>query len=109
MTTDDRLDRMKKVVDSWSQDRALIKLSQSLVPTLDQLRKLQEQLGRRIQTGIIEDLMSANTLQDVDAIIIVNDWYFERWPVLIRFAARARNRIERVNNLKLASWVNQIN
>ena len=104
-----RLDRIKKVIDSWSRDPELNKLSQWLVPTFEQLNELQEQLGRRIQTGIIEDLMSANTLQDVDAIVIANDWYFERWPVLIRFAARARNRIERVNNLKLASWVNQLN
>ena len=104
-----RLDRIKKVIDSWSRDPELNKLSQWLVPTFEQLNELQEQLGRRIQTGIIEDLMSANTLQDVDAIVIANDWYFERWPVLIRFAARARNRIERVNNLKLASWINQIN
>ena len=106
---DERLDRIKKVVDSWSQDRALIKLIQSLVPTLEQLGELQEQLGRRIQAGIIEDLMNANTLQEVDAIVVENDWYFERWPVLIRFAARARNRIERVNNLKLASWISQLN
>jgi len=70
---------------------------------------LQEQLGRRIQSGIIEDLMRANTLQDVDVIVVENVWYFERWPVLIRFAAKARNRIERVNNLKLATWVNQLN
>ena len=104
-----RLDRIKKVIDSWSRDPELNKLSQWLVPTFEQLNELQEQLGRRIQTGIIEDLMSANTLQDVDTIVIANDWYFERWPVLIRFAARARNRIERVNNLKLASWINQIN
>jgi len=104
-----RLDRIKKVIDSWSRDPELNKLSQWLVPTFEQLNELQEQLGRRIQTGIIEDLMSANTLQDVDAIVIANDWYFERWPVLIRFAARARNRIERVNNLKLASWINQLN
>lgn len=109
MTTDERLDRIKKVVDSWSQDRALIKLSQSMAPTVDQLKELQEQLGRRIQTGIIEDLMNANTLQEVDDIVTDNDWYFERWPVLIRFAARARNRIERVNNLKIASWISQLN
>jgi len=109
MTKDDRLNRMKKVIDSWSRDPELNKLSQSLIPTIEQLGELQEQLGRRIQSGIIEDLMNANTLQEVDTIVIENDWYFERWPVLIRFAARARNRIERVNNLKLASWKWQIN
>jgi len=106
---DERLNRMKKVIDSWSRDPELNKLSQSLAPTLEQLDELQEQLGRRIQSGIIEDLMNANTLQEVDSIVIDNDWYFERWPVLIRFAARARNRIERINNLKLASWINQLN
>ena len=106
---DDRLDRIKKVVDSWSQDSEFNRLSQSLIPTIEQLGELQEQLGRRIQAGIIEDLMNANTLQEVDAIVVENDWYFERWPVLIRFAARARNRIERVNNLKLASWISQLN
>jgi len=109
MTTDERLNRMKKVVDSWSHDPELNKLNQSLVPTIEQLKELQEQLGRRIQSGIIEDLMRANTLQDVDVIVVENVWYFERWPVLIRFAAKARNRIERVNNLKLATWVNQLN
>ena len=109
MTTDERLNRMKKVVDYWVKDQELNKLSQSLLPTLEQLKELQEQLGKRIQSGIIEDLMRANTLQEVDDIVIENDWYFERWPVLIRFAARARNRIERINNLKLATWVNRLN
>jgi len=107
MTTDERLDRIKELVDSWSRDLEFN--SQSPVPTIEQLRELQEQLGRRIQTGIIEDLMNANTLQEVDSIVIDNSWYFEQWPVLIRFAARARNRIERVNNLKLASWMSQLN
>jgi len=109
MTTDERLERMKKVIDSWSRDPELNKLSQWLAPTLEQLGELQERLGRRIQSGIMEDLMRANTLQKVDTIVVENVWYFERWPVLIRFAARARNRIERVNNLKLASWKNQMN
>ena len=104
---DERLDRIKELVDSWSRDLEFN--SQSPVPTIEQLRELQEQLGRRIQTGIIEDLMNANTLQEVDSIVIDNSWYFEQWPVLIRFAARARNRIERLNNLKLASWINQLN
>jgi len=109
MTTDERLNRIKELVDSWSQDSELNRLNQSTVPKLEQLKELQEQLGRRIQSDIIEDLMSANTLQKVDAIVIANVWYFERWSMLIRFAARARNRIERLNNLKLASWINQLN
>ena len=109
MTTDDRLDKMKKIIDSWSQDQELNRLSQALVPTIEQLGELQEQLGRRIQSGIIEELLCANTLQEVDAIVVENYWYFERWPMLIRFAARARNRIEKVNNLKLASWMSQLN
>jgi hypothetical protein len=80
------------------------KLNKSLIPSMEQLRELQEQLGHNIQLGIIEELMAAQTLSDVDNIISDNEWYFERWPQLIRQAALARCRIENLTLTKFKSW-----
>ena len=65
-------------------------------PHFDGFIKLHEQLKQDIQRGIIEDLMNARTIAEIDAIEARDEVYFQMWDELSLHARKARARIKNV-------------
>ena len=70
------------------------KLNKSLTPSLEQLRELQLTLKHRIQRSIIEDLMNARTIGQVNAVVTRNSEWISEWPELLAYKQSALNRIK---------------
>jgi hypothetical protein len=72
------------------------KLNKSLLPSYEMLKELQATLGKRIQLSIIEDIMNAHTVPELEQIRQDNEFWFEEWPELSLHYDKALNRIKNV-------------
>lgn len=72
------------------------RLNKSLLPSYEMLKELQATLGKRIQLGIIEDMMNARTIAELEEIKSSNDVWFAEWAELSLHYDKALNRIKNV-------------
>ena len=67
-----------------------------LRPHFEKFENVHEELKQRIQRGIIEDLMNAKTIAEINAIEARDSDYFQIWPELLVHSQSARKRIKNV-------------
>ena len=65
-------------------------------PQFDSFLKLHEELKQNIKRGIIENLMNATTIAEINAIEARDSNYFQMWPELLVHSQSARRRVKNV-------------
>jgi hypothetical protein len=65
-------------------------------PELKKLKDLHEQLKQNIKCGIIEDLMKATTIAEIDEIEARNEDCIKMWPELLVHVRSARKRVKNI-------------
>jgi hypothetical protein len=72
------------------------RLNSQLLPSYEMLQELQRTLGKRIQLSIIEDMMNARTVSELEQIRDANEFWFNEWSELSLHYDKALNRIKNV-------------
>jgi hypothetical protein len=85
-------------------DDIIKELNNSQIPSLNQLEELRKTLGNRIQRSIIDDLLNASTIDQLDEIKHSNEVWFKEFPKLLENYVTARGRIEFINLLRIQEW-----
>ena len=80
------------------------KLNESLGYSMRQMKKLQDQLKLQIQRRIINDMMNAKTIAELDEIRAVEDIWFKEWGELLTHYQNALKRLELINLTRIKNW-----
>lgn len=74
-------------------------------PHFEKFEKMHEDLKHNIQKGIIEEMMDAKTMSELDAIKAFNSEYFDMWSTeLSLHYESAANRIKGLFKVQVDAW-----